>query len=115
MNDAARLGALPTWDLADLYPGTESPELAGDLEAAAAEAETFAAQYEGGLAALDGAALGKAVAEYERQEERLGRIMSFAHLLYAGDITNPETGRFFQTMQEKVNAVVSVLLFFELE
>ncbi len=115
MNDAARLGALPTWDLADLYPGTESPELAGDLEAAAAEAETFAAQYEGGLAALDGAALGKAVAEYERQEERLGRIMSFAHLLYAGDITNPETGRFFQTMQEKVNAVASVLLFFELE
>ena len=33
----AALGKLPEWDLADLYPGRDSPELARDLAALAAE------------------------------------------------------------------------------
>src|SRR3546814_2561702 len=34
---AADLGPLPRWDLADLYPGPDSPELARDLERCEAE------------------------------------------------------------------------------
>ena len=41
--------------------------------------------------------------------------MSYAHLVYAGDITGPESGQFFQTIREQVNAVATVVLFFELE
>jgi oligoendopeptidase F len=115
MVDTAQLGALPTWDLADLYPGRESPELKGDLEAAVQDANAFAGQYQDQVANLEGGMLGVALAEYERQQERLGRIMSYAHLIYAGNVIDPETGRFFQTMQEKVNAIATVTLFFELE
>ena len=103
MNDTAQLGELPTWDLADLYPGRESPELKGDLGAAVEDADAFAGEYKDHVADLAGAALGAALAEYERQQERLGRIMSYAHLVYAGNVTDPETGRFYQTMQEIVN------------
>jgi oligoendopeptidase F len=115
MNDTAQLGELPTWDLADLYPGRESPELKGDLGAAVEDADAFAGKYKDHVAGLAGAALGAALAEYERQQERLGRIMSYAHLVYAGNVTDPETGRFYQTMQEKVNEIATVTLFFELE
>ena len=115
MNDTAQLGELPTWDLADLYPGRESPELKGDLGAAVEDADAFAGEYKDHVADLAGAALGAALAEYERQQERLGRIMSYAHLVYAGNVTDPETGRFYQTMQEKVNEIATVTLFFELE
>jgi oligoendopeptidase F len=109
------LSALPEWDLADLYPGRGSAELQRDLAASETGAAAFRQRYEGQLAALAGPALGAAIADYERLQETLGRIMSYAHLLYAGDMADPERGRFFQNMQEKVNDISSVLLFFTLE
>jgi oligoendopeptidase F len=111
----ADLGALPEWDLRDLYPGRDSPELQRDLAAVEADAKAFRERYEGKLATLSGAALGGAVADYERLQEIFGRIMSYAYLVYAGDMGDPEIGRFFQTMQEKVNAIGTTILFFTLE
>jgi oligoendopeptidase F len=109
------LGKLPEWDLGDLYPGRDSPELKRDLAAVEADAEAFRQRYEGKLTGLSGAMLGGAVAAYERLQEVFGRIMSYAYLVYAGDMGDPEIGRFFQTMQEKINAVGTTILFFTLE
>ncbi|HEY1298858.1 MAG TPA: M3 family oligoendopeptidase [Stellaceae bacterium] len=108
-------GALPQWDLSDLYSGPDSPQLAGDLTRLAEDAEAFRHRYEGRLADLSGAALGAAVATYERLQEQSGRIVSYASLLHAGNLADPEIGRFFQTMQERINAVSTALLFFTLE
>src|SRR6266542_3253886 len=83
MAGEARLGPLPEWDLTDLYPGRDSPELARDLAELAAQATTFRARYEGRLAALTGAELGAAVAHYEQQRAVAGRIMSYAALTRA--------------------------------
>jgi oligoendopeptidase F len=112
---ARALGALPEWDLSDLYPGRDSEELKRDLANLASEAEAFRARVEGRLADLSGAELGAAVAEYERLQEIAGRVMSYASLVHAGDLMDPEIGRFFQTMQERINAVSTLLLFFTLE
>ena len=101
----AALGALPQWDLADLYPGRDSPELARDLGAARRRRRAFRARYEGKLAALSGAELGAAIAAYERLQESRGRVMSYASLVYAGDMADPEIGRFYQNIQERVNAI----------
>src|SRR5437016_6284853 len=111
----ANLGDLPEWDLSDLYPGRDSPELARDLAALAAEAEAFRDKYQGRLASLSGAELGSAIAEYERMQETAGRILSYADLLRAGNVADVEIGRFAQTMQERINAISTVLLFFALE
>ena len=112
---AADLGPLPSWDLADLYPGPDSPELARDLDRVEADAKAFRARHEGKVAGLPGTDLGRAIAAYEVMDEVLGRVMSYAHLLYAGDMSDPEIGRFFQSMQERVNAISTELLFFVLE
>ncbi len=112
---AADLGPLPSWNLGDLYPGPDSPELAGDLERCEADAKAFRARHEGQVAAMSGTDLGRAIAAYETMDEVLGRVMSYAHLLYAGDMSDPEIGRFFQSMQERVNAISTELLFFALE
>jgi len=106
---------LPRWDLGDLYPGRDSQALAADLDAAARDAETFEGRYKGKLATLDGAGLAAAIAEYERLEEILGRVMSYAGLSYAADMSDPETGRFYQAMQERATDTSSHLLFFTLE
>jgi oligoendopeptidase F len=109
------LGDLPQWDLGDLYAAPDCPALAADLAEAARRAAALRDGCKGRLAAFDGAALGGAIAEYESIEEILGRVISYAQLLYAGDIADPERGRFYQMMQERVNAVSSTLLFFTLE
>ena len=109
------LGALPEWDLSDLYAAPDAPELAADLAAAAAAAEAFQARYRGRIDALDGAALAEAVIAYERIEEQIGRIGSYAMLLHAGDMSDAEIGRFFQNTRERLNEIAKKLLFFALE
>src|SRR5205809_3341286 len=111
----AALGDLPEWDLSELYPGRDSEVLTRDLTSLAGDAEIFRARHQGRLADLSGAALGAAVATYERLQQEAGRIMSYAELIHAGDLADPEIGRFFQTMQERLNAVSTTLLFFTLE
>ncbi len=113
--EQAALGALPEWDLADLYPGRDSPELTRDLADLAAAAAAFRARYRGRLGELSGAALGEAVAGYERLQELAGRIMSYAELMRAGNVADPEIARFFQTMHERTTAVSTDLLFFTLD
>jgi len=109
------LGDLPAWDLSDLYPGTDAPALARDLEQANGAAQAFQARYQNGLAALDGDALAEAIGTYEAINERLGRIMSYAQLVHAGDMGDAETGRFYQNMQERTTEISTALLFFTLE
>ena len=109
------LADLPEWDLSDLYPGRDSETLKRDLSQLASDAEAFRERYQGRLADLSGAALGAAIETYERLQEQSGRIISYASLVHAGDLADPEIGRFFQTMQERVNAVSTTLLFFTLE
>ena len=106
---------LPEWDLSDLYPGRDSEALARDLTRLTDDAEAFRERYQGRLADLSGTALGAAVEAYERLQEQSGRIISYASLVHAGDLADSEIGRFFQTMQERINAVSTTLLFFTLE
>ncbi len=108
-------GPLPAWDLTDLYPAIDSPRIGADLDAAEAAAGDFAARYAGTLAAIAGAELAAALAEYERIEEVLGRVMSYAQLQFAGDGTSGTIGQFMQSCSERVTAISSHLIFFSLE
>ena len=106
---------LPQWDLSDLYDGTDSPALHRDLDDAKAQAASFRQSYAGQLAAQSASGLAEALQRYERIEEVLGRIMSYAQLLFSGDSSDATVARFYQSMSEKVTEITTDLLFFSLE
>jgi oligoendopeptidase F len=117
---ARALGSLPEWDLSHLYPAMDSPLFRADLERALAEAQRFAALYRGKLAELAestdaSAMLAEAVASYESLSDLIGRTGAYAGLVYSGDTTDPERAKFYGDTQDRVNAAVTELLFFELE
>ena len=109
------LGALPEWDLSDLYPAMDSPELTGDLERTEAECKAFAGRYEGKLAGLGGDGLATAIAQYEAIDLTLGRVMSFAGLLYYQNTADPLRAKFMGDSQGRITAITQPLVFFTLE
>ncbi len=114
------LGQLPEWNLADLYSGPEAPELKADLATSDRAATAMQESYQGKLATLadggkGGQALVQAVREFEALNDLLGRIISYASLLYAADTSDPKRQKFYGDMQEKITTISSKLLFFPLE
>ncbi len=116
----ADLGVLPEWNLTDLYPAMDSPEFASDMARAETECRAFAEKWRGKLADMAAGpnaseALGEAVRGYEALEDLLGRIMSYAGLIYSGDTTDPQRAKFYGDAQERVTNASSDLIFFTLE
>jgi len=119
-NKHPKLGALPEWNLSDLYPGIDSPELKRDLAQADTDCALFEEAYKGRLAALAageaaGRMLAEAVRQYEAIDDRLGRLISYASLVYAGNTTDPARAKFYGDVQERITAASLHLLFFALE
>ncbi|MEM7177802.1 MAG: M3 family oligoendopeptidase [Pseudomonadota bacterium] len=112
---AEALGPLPEWNLDDLYPGMQSAELTNDLARVTAEIEAFARTYEGKLADLDGDGLAGAISQMEAINQTLGRIMSFAGLLYYQNTTDPERAKFMGDMQGQITQITQPTVFFTLE
>ncbi len=112
---ANAFGDLPAWNLADLYPGIDSPALARDLEQAATDADSFSARYQGKLAdiaAREGSTgLTRVLTEFEALQDLMGRIGSFAYLTYVTKTDDPARAKFFGDVQEKLTNIGSKLLF----
>jgi oligoendopeptidase F len=115
LDAAAAPGALPVWDLSDLYAAPDDPRIGADLDRIEAQARAFEQRLAGRLAGLPGDALAQAISEYEAMWEGLGRVTSYAGLVFSGDAQDAANGRFYQTMQERVTSLSSHLLFFTLE
>ncbi|MFW2588302.1 M3 family oligoendopeptidase [Sagittula sp. SSi028] len=109
------LGPLPEWDLTDLYPDQDAPELKRDLDWLEEACRSFATDYEGKLAGLDAAGFLTAIQRHEKIEAVAGRIMSFAGLRYYQLTVDPERAKFLSDMQEKITIYTTPLVFFTLE
>ena len=117
---ATDLGPLPQWRLGDLYSGMQSPEFSADMGRAAEGAEAFARDHQGKLAEIlagdeAGKKLFEIIAAYEALQDLMGRLMSFASLVYAGDTSDAAGAKFYGDAQEKITDIARSLLFFELE
>ncbi|MDO5705578.1 MAG: M3 family metallopeptidase, partial [Paracoccus sp. (in: a-proteobacteria)] len=114
-NGAVPLGDLPVWDLTDLYPAPDAPELAADLDRLRDKATAFAADYQGKLADLDSAGMAQCIARYETINNLGGRIMSYAGLRHAQNTADPARAKQLGDLQARVTDDTTPLVFFSLE
>ncbi|MEE7490055.1 M3 family oligoendopeptidase [Methylobacterium oryzae] len=117
---AADLGHLPEWDLTDLYSGLDDPNFSADMTRAEEECRRFSEAYAGRIAELAAgpdasARLAEAVRAYEGIEDLLGKLMSFAGLVYSGDTTDEARAKFYGDTRERLTGASADLLFFALE
>ena len=116
----AGLGVLPEWKLDDLYSGMDAPEVRRDLDRADHYWVVFEDEFNGKLASMASAPdasarLTEAVKRYEMIDDLLGRLISYASLVYSGDTSDPKRTKFFGDVQERITTASSHLLFFTLE
>src|SRR5579864_3613295 len=79
------LGALPEWDLSDLYRSLDDPAIKRDLDRTDADCIAFEQAYKSKLAELaaapaGGAKLAEVVRRYEAISDLMGRLGSYAVL-----------------------------------
>jgi len=111
-----QFGALPVWDLSDLYPSRDSAAFKADLEQAKSEAVRFETNYKGKLIALTKAGkLVAAIKDSEKLGDLTGKIGSYAFLQYAQNTTDPDRAKFMGDANEALTNLSTRVLFFELE
>ncbi len=108
-------GTLPEWDLTDLYPAPDSPELTADIEALDGQVRDFAASYQGKLAELTPAQMLACIEAYQQIDILAGRIMSYVGLRYYQNTTDPVRAKQMGDLQGKITDMTTPLVFFSLE
>jgi len=112
---APDFGDLPVWNLDDLYPSQDGPEISTDLDRLAEECAKFARDFEGKLGKLNAGAMLSCIQRYENIQTTAGRIMSFAGLRYYQNTSDADRAKFMSDMQSRITDMSTPLVFFSLE
>jgi oligoendopeptidase F len=116
----AKAGKLPEWNLTDLYPAIDAPEVSRDLDKLDADCVAFETAYKGRIAEqvatpAGGEWLAEAIRSYEAIDDLAGRLASFAGLAHAGNTVDAAISKFYGDVSERITAASTHLLFFALE
>ncbi|MBA5723883.1 M3 family oligoendopeptidase [Liberibacter sp. Z1] len=118
-NSEKDLGNLPRWNLQDLYPSHNCPEILNDIERIDHETLAFRERWKGNIAdsatRTDYSGLGAAISEYERLVDLSVRVFSYAQLLHSCHLSSPEISKFYVDTMAKLTDLSNRLIFFTLE
>jgi oligoendopeptidase F len=106
------------WDLADLFSSHEDPRIEGTLNDCHTRAQAFSARLRFSMEhpeTLTADSLLDALKELEIIYEALGRVGSYAGLLYAADTANPDYQNLEQRVEQRSTEIRNLLLFFEIQ
>lgn len=103
------------WDLSDLYNSPSDTALETDTNRVIKKADEFNAAYRGRVAELDAAEFAKMLQEYEDIIQILGKIGSYAHLIWSTNTEDSELGKLLQKSNELSSEVSQKVVFSDVE
>ncbi len=107
---------LPNWDVTHLYPSYDSKEIEDEKKRITDLVASFFESYYQNIANNASAdVLGNALKDYEIIEDAIGKIASYAGLIFSTDADNSAIATAYQDINEFVQAQSTKLVFFTLE
>jgi oligoendopeptidase F len=103
------------WDLSDLYDSINDPDLQNDKKSVKKQADEFATHYKGKISELDEKGMKQALQDYEQLLETIGKIGSYAHLIWSTNTNKAEYGKLKQEANELSSEIHQKLVFFDVE
>jgi len=103
------------WNLADIYSGTDDPQLLSDMSWCVEEAEKVHAEYYGKIASLDAQSLLNLVLRLEKIDSTLSRMSTFSFLNFTTQLNNAEAGGLDQKIHELAAKCGTETISFQLE
>lgn len=110
----AKLGTLPQWDLKDLYAAPDAPAVPRDVTKLEGLCAEFRKDFEGRIDSISGEKFAAAIVRYEIIQELMGKLGSYAQLLFATKMSEPAVAQFYQNTTEKLTELSSGIIFFGL-
>ena len=106
---------LPIWKLNQFYESIEDNQINKDFKNLFTKSKNFQNKYRGNLNLLDRKSLINSLEEYEKIEEIIQKIQSFAYLTYCTDQLVDKIKKFYQEVEEKISNVEKNLIFYGIE
>ena len=106
---------LPIWKLNQFYESIEDNQINKDFKNLFTKSKNFQNKYRGNLNLLDRKSLINSLEEYEKIEEIIQKIQSFAYLTYCTDQLLDKIKKFYQEVEEKISNVEKNLIFYGIE
>jgi oligoendopeptidase F len=103
------------WNLSDLYDSAESKKLASDKKKVVELADTFAQNYRTRVGKLEPESFKKALEGLEEIYDLIGRMGSYAHLIWSTNTTDPSYGKLMSDITDLSSTVSQKLVFFDVE
>lgn len=107
--------SLPSWDLSDLYSSISDKKINTDFKKIEKNCNDFVENYQHKIAKISAKDLLQAIKNYENISAQIGKISTFAYLVYSSDLSNQDNINFYQNTCEKINNLENKILFFCLE
>ena len=115
LKEQSQLGAMPEWDLSDLYSSASAKEIVKDLKSVEQLSGSFASKYENKLSTLSATEMLICLMSQEKITGLMGRLMSFAALRYYQMTTDVSRTKLLSDIQDKITQLSAKIIFFSLE
>ena len=107
--------ALPNWDITHLYPSYDSQEIKDDITRITELVTSFYNTYYQRISNnISAETFVDALKQYENIEDAIGKIASYAGLIFSTDADDPNIAQVYQNINEFVQTQSSKLVFFTL-
>jgi oligoendopeptidase F len=106
------------WDLTDIFAAHDDPRIDLTIKDCRARAERFADRFRSAMQRPETLAPDVVLQAFEELEiiyESLGRVGSYAGLLYAADTGEPDYQNLEQSVEQRSTEIRNLLLFFEIQ
>ena len=101
---------LPSWNLNQFYESIEDNQINKDFKNLNSISKKFQNKYRGKLDSLSSESLLNSLKEYEKVEEVIQKIQSFAYLSYCTDQLEDKIKKFYQEVEEKLSNIEKNLI-----